>query len=466
MTGTGYYLTPLIAAILAILLLSNSAIAVQTSEITALGDSVIDRSPSISEVGGMLVAAWLAYDGSGVDIMYSVRNQGAWAAPGKLAESAGYERDLVTCSSGNLVYAAWATDSLQYTTGSDWDIVLSVYEASAGWSSPVELTDLNDSANDYAPFLLPYQSGVIVLWQSLEGVDGHIMMATYISSASEPVDVTETWKEMNQNPTAALLGDTLWIAWSSNDTAFTDNTDLDIVAAPYHLLNHSLGPATQLSDPADTEDDLYPCMLALNGNLHIAWQSRDKTIGAGDDEDVGLAVYTDSWTTHALTSSHDTGDDTYPLLFSFEDNLWLAWQSSDSAITGDAGWDIIVAPINGTVLGEAIVVSEGKDIAEHGGTIVRGHDAIQAGEDIVVIWETTSAVLTDGTDSDIAMATLPQTGQDKIDDGGSSGIGIIPIFAVVVSIVGFAVFLLRKKWRQRRKESHEGKKERKKHRRK
>ena len=457
---------PLFTVLLAILLASNSASAVQTSEITAISDSVIDRSPTISEVGGMLVTAWLAYDGSGVDIMYRVRNQGIWAAPGKLAPGTGYERDLVLCSSGNLVYAAWATDSPQYTTGSDWDIVLSVFDAAAGWSSPVELTALNDIANDYAPFLLPYQNGVVVLWQSLDGVNGHIMLATYLSSASEPVDVTGTWKGMNQNPTAAFLGDALWIAWSSNDTAFTDNADLDIVAAPYLLMNHSLGQAVQLSDPADTEDDIYPSMLALKDSLHIAWQSRDKMVGAGDDEDLGLAVYSGSWTTHALTSSHDTGDDTYPLLFSFEDDLWVAWQSNDPAITGDAGWDIIVAPITGTVLGGAIVISEGKDASDHGGTIVRGHDATQAGGDIVVVWETTSAVLTDGTDPDIVMAVLPQIGQDKIDDGGSVGIGIIPIFVMAGFIGGFAVFLLMRKGGHRRKEGDEEKTERKKHQRK
>ncbi len=451
MTGMRVGAVPLVAVLLAILLASGSATAFETSEITAAGDSAIDRSPSISETGGTLMTAWLAYDGSGADIMYRVRSQGTWGAPGKLTDGAGSERDVATCSSNGRIYAAWATDSPLYTDGADWDIALSMYTPGGGWSSPVELSALNDTANDYAPFLLPYQDGVVVLWQSIEGSAGHIQLVSYTSSASVPFAVTDTWKEMNQNPTAAFLGDALWVAWSSNDPAHTDGGDLDIVAASCDIQGRSLSQITQLSDPADTEDDLYPSMLALNGKLHIAWQTKDKTAGAGSDEDVALAVYSGGWTTHPLSSSHDTGDDTYPLLFSSGDDLWIAWQSSDPALTGDADWDIVVAPVNGTALGNAIVVSEGKDPADQGGTAVRGHGAIRAEDGILVLWETTSATLTDGTDRDIVMASLPQPGQDKVDGGGGPDIPIIPVFVIAGFLGGVAIFLVFRRTHAKRK---------------
>ncbi|MBA3044635.1 MAG: hypothetical protein KKH41_01755 [Candidatus Thermoplasmatota archaeon] len=437
--------------------------AFYTTEITEAGDSRIDRSPSIAETGGALVVAWLASEGSNVNIRYNVRYQGTWSGVEKLVEGTGNERDLALCASGGLIYAAWATDNSQYTSGLDWDIALSIYYPETGWNTPIELTVSNDTANDYAPCLVPYQNGVIVLWHSIEGVEGHILLATYNSVPSEALVVTKDWKGMNLNPSAVFLDDKLWIAWSSGDNAYTNSMDMDIVAASFHLQNHSLDEIVQLSDTADTEDDMYPSMLTLNNCLYIAWQSKDKSVGPGDDMDIGLAMYNGTWSTHALSSSHDTGDDVYPLLFPFKSSVWLSWQSSDPSITGGDGWDIAVAEINGTTLGSVLVVSEGKDSADSGGTVVPGHDAIQVDEEIIVVWETTSALLTDGTDRDIVMTSLSQPGQEKIEDDDRIDNGIIPIFVIVGFLGGCVVFWFLKKSRFWKRKDDEEKPKRKKH---
>jgi len=437
-----------IAFCVAILIVSANVIpnaaAQNTSEITETGDSGTDRTPRLAMAGDILMVAWLVFDDYGTDILYKVRNQGTWSAIDKLVESTGNERDVALCSSGGRIYAAWATDSSQYTDGTDWDIALSAYDQVNGWSAPVELTAANDTANDYAPVLLPYQNGVIVLWQSFGGDEGHILMSKFTGTALEPVTVTDGWKGMSQNPTAAFLGGTLWIAWSSNDNRYTNGTDLDIVAAPFHIQNETLGDVVQLSAPTDTEDDLYPSMLVIGERLYIAWQSKDKTLGPGDDEDIGLAVYDGEWSTLALTSPHDTGDDTYPHLYAFGDELWIAWQSSDPAITGADDWDIVTAKITDNVLGSVIVVSEGKEHIDEGGTVVRGHDALQVGEDIVVVWETANPGITDGTDRDIAMAILTGTGQEK-EDGADGGTGMILILIIIGCLGGLAAFVLLKK---------------------
>ncbi|MFO7618107.1 MAG: hypothetical protein R6W91_00340 [Thermoplasmata archaeon] len=437
-----------IAVLISLFLISASLLpgvrALATSEITEIGDSRTDRSPRMALTGDTLVAVWLALDGPNTDIFYNVRSQGAWSGVAKLWESTGNERDVALCSSGGKIYAAWATDSSQDTNGSDWDIAMSVYQPGSGWSSPVELTASNDTVNDYAPFLLPYQNGVIVLWHSIDGGEGRILMSVFTGSVSEPIAVTSDWKDMNQNPTAAFLDGTLWIAWSSADNQFTDGADLDIVAAPFFMANHTLGAAVQISDPADTEDDMYPCMLAFGDSLSMAWQTKDKTVGQGDDEDIGLAIYGGEWSIHALTSPHDTGDDTYPQLFTFDNSLWMVWQSSDPSLTGEDDWDIVVAEIKGDALGTVIVVSEGKDRMDEGGVFVRGHDALQSGEDILVVWESVNPGITDGADRDIALAVLAQPGQDKIDEE-SSKIYILPIFVLVGFLGGCAALLLLKR---------------------
>ena len=146
-----------------------NVLAFFTSEITEAGDSRTDRSPRVAMAGDTLMVVWLAFDGPNTDILYNVRSQGIWSGVGKLWESTGNERDVALCSSGGKIFAAWATDSSQYTDGSDWDIAISSYQPGSGWSAPVELTASNDTVNDYAPFLLPYQNGVIVLWPSIDG---------------------------------------------------------------------------------------------------------------------------------------------------------------------------------------------------------------------------------------------------------------------------------------------------------
>jgi len=336
-------------------------------------DVAYDGTPVLETDGlGTWVSLWQsrAFSGSiGVDIdiliVSSTDDGTSWAGQTWLNTNAGSDSQndvlpVVETDGQGIWVAAWKTyDSLGGTIGTEGDILVArSTDDGLTWSTPAPLNTnaATDVGNDLRPQLVTDMQGVwIAVWYSYDPLDGTIGNDGDIF-VSRSTDDGVTWTgpvALNTNaagdegndfrPELATDGQGAWVAiWRSIDSlGDTIGTDSDIIVARStdDGATWTAPAAVNTNASSDTGHDSWPVVTTDGQGIWIAlWHSNDSlgdTIGA--DTDIFLARSVDdgaSWTEVAPLNTNaaaDSGSDLGPQLTTDGQGIWLAaWSSEDS----------------------------------------------------------------------------------------------------------------------------------------
>lgn len=393
-------------------------------EVIPADDGKTDEIPRSAVFNGALYLLWESPASKSMpdtDIACKVLQDGKWSDITYLTSGIGTERDLSLCVTETRLYAAWITDSTDYSHGSDWDVMLSWCGTDGKWSGPIEVSPADDSTEDHTPSLTYYAGLLYIVWSGVDDNGSSIELRTWDgSSFSNVVPVTQD--AYNNNPQAVVYRGDIWIVWSSNSSTTTTGPDFDIVAVDY-----TANPSNtyELTPSNDMEDDLYPSVAANESGIYVVWQTNDKTTTAGSDDDILMTYYSDRWEfPFELTSKHDSGSDTYPTVYLANGKTYVFWESDDPTTTSGEDWDIVYTTVEKTKSGPITEVTPAKDGYDDGSFYSAGYSSVTYDGQMFVFWETANPGITDGTDKDIVYRTVDTpTTVDKDGGSGTDGSG-------------------------------------------
>ncbi|GEM_PF-3145868 len=404
----------------------------KTGEITWGDGNVEDTMPRAVVFGSVLWVFYLSRnmeDGyHPADIVYRTYDGAGWSARKNLTATPGEERDIALLATATTLCAVWITDDPTHTSGGDWDVVARAYTPRSGWGETVEITPANDTGDDYHPTLAEWGDGVVVFWEHREtraktGEKTDILARTWdpLNGALGAVEnLTADFKGTSIRPSAKSSGEMsemLWLSWVTNDTAISTGEDMDIVAAPVNVtadnMDVSLGEIYEVCSPVNTGLDLDPHTFFYGGKPWVIWETEDKAISHGDDRDLMVSFFNaaeNTWEEPVeYTSPHDTGDDSFPITLSAKGYVFVVWNTDDPTYTSGSDWDILLSPINNTGLSNISLLDEvtpPKDGYDDGSFVYRGFAAAAYGGEVFVFWETKNPDVSAGGDSDIVYQTV------------------------------------------------------------
>ncbi|MCK4718418.1 MAG: hypothetical protein KAT70_07095, partial [Thermoplasmata archaeon] len=177
--------------------------------------------------------------------------------------------------------------------------------------------------------------------------------------------------------------------------------------------------------PRNEGDDARPHIFSFKEQLHVIWQTGDKGLGTGADDDLAISHYipvNDTWgVPEEYTSVHDTGNDNYPFFTAYGDMGLVIWQTSDPSTSSGIDWDIVISTldnVNISDLSSVLELTPAKDGMDDGSFYQRGFSAVEYQDVLYVFWQTQNPDLSEGTDPDIVYRCLFLPSDEIREEGG------------------------------------------------
>ena len=436
------------------------------SEVTvdAGGD---DMMPKISIYRDELWLVWQSTSeditsGTDQDIVVKNFNGETWGAVEELTskDNIGADTTPISIVFNSNLYVAWATNDVTDSTGSDWDILIRSYDGT-GWSSVVEITDIDDSGDDYNPQLCEYKGDLYIAWQTWDGdtsdgADADIVMKVFDGTSWASVAKPMIGDEGNDySPQLQVFSGLMYLVWSTDDKV-GNGADLDILSRSFD--GNQWNPAIELTPASDNGDDHHPDAKVMDGKLYVIWQTADDSIATGKDDDIVMRDYDgEDWgeileiTSSDILGHKDTESDSFPLLMNYEDSVFTIWQTNDPVTSSGNDWDIVLCFHNGDKWSKITELTQTDDAGDDGGTYARGMDAVVFDGKMYIIWQTKDTTISTGGDLDMVLSyctessAIDGTGTDSDGEISNTLLWTIVIILGLVVAIAAAIYLVRRK---------------------
>ncbi|MCK4757034.1 MAG: hypothetical protein KAS67_01140 [Thermoplasmata archaeon] len=425
-----------------------------------------DQSPLAIEYDNSLYVVYISTNpdittGTDMDIVMKSYDGETWESSVEVSsiDNDGGDSSPSSAVFDGKLYVAWATNDGGESTGDDWDIVIRCYDGS-GWGDVAEVTDAEDTGDDYSPQLCVFSGKLYLAWQSWDnstsdGDDADIVLK-YLDGNTWSLAPRPTVGDegSDHSPRLKVFGNEMYLVWSTDDKV-ANGSDIDIVIRSFD--GSQWNPAVELTPAADTDDDQHPYMCLFDDKLYVVWQTSDDATGTGKDDDIVLRWFDGTaWsdilelTSSEILGHKDTGSDAYPILAAFDGQLHALWQTNDPVTSSGSDWDIVACGYNGDKWGKMTELTPSGDSGRDGGVYSRGLETGIYGDRMHIFWQTTDTLSSTGGDLDIVTRncemdaeTDPENG-DAIDhESDDSQIAFLIAVCVLVSIL--MVFLIKKR---------------------
>jgi hypothetical protein len=312
--------------------------------------------------------------GTDSDIMYRYFDGNSWSKIDIVSEPKigkninlgdSHEPDIVV-ENGN-VYVVWYDNNNTNKSGSDYDIFYRSNMTGKGWDSiqvisePVIMAD-NNLGWSISPTIDVENGSIHVCWQddsnfNNAAVDWDIFYRDNLTGAgwgpiqviSEPVSNADLNKGESREPDINVddYGN-IYIVWYDDNDTMGSGNDNDILFRS-NLTGSGWGSISVLSEPKtgsniNTGDSKAPTIVAVNGNMHLAWHDNNDTNGCGADYDIFYKYYnSNKWTAVQIISEPEIGKDNniggslYPVLDVDNGREYLVWHDTND--TASSGYD-------------------------------------------------------------------------------------------------------------------------------
>lgn len=394
-------------------------------------------------------------NGQDQDIVVKNFNGETWGDVKELSSSdnVGADTTPVSMVFNSNLYIAWATNDEIDSAGSDWDIVIRKHDG-AGWGNAVEITDINDSGDDYRPQLCEFKGKLYIAWQSWDsstsdGADADIVLKVFDNETWQPVAKPMIGDDGDDSSAQLqVFNDLMYLIWSTDDKA-GNGADLDILSRSFD--GTQWNPVVELTSTIDSGDDYHPCADVIGGKMYVLWQTVDDSISTGKDDDIVMREYDgEAWSEiQEITSSDilghkDSESDSFPLLTSYQDSIITIWQTNDPVTSSGNDWDIVLGFHNGDKWSKITEITSTDDAGSDGGIYAAGTDAVVLDDKLYIIWQTKDTkTSTDGDwDLVITYTTLVSIDDGNGVDGDSDNYlmwAAVLVIVVLVSIISISL---------------------------
>ncbi len=168
------------------------------------------------------------------------------------------------------------------------------------------------------------------------------------------------------------------------------------------------GDITELSYSGGDEKDSRPCMIEFNSKLYVIWGSWGDEFSTGTDWDIVVREFNGvSWSAiYEISAPTDTGNDAHPYAIEYDGKLYVVWATTDPVISNGADWDIVIRCFDGASWGSIVEVTLPGDSV----TGLDYHPKLGVyNDDLYVAWDTTDDTISNGTDTDIVVRSFDGT---------------------------------------------------------
>lgn len=248
------------------------------------------------------------------------------------------------------------------------------------WSEITEVTRATPNAASECPQLCVYNNRLQAVWQSTTETGRDIVLASFDGRRwSSGTSITSYSGGDNIRPTAVVFNGELYVVWQRRGDT-TGTGDYDIVYRSYNGTAWSETAKVTVID--EGEDDTAPRTVVYGGRLYVfwynsthlqyrwfdghtwrdgvavlgkgwgfdvlvyddqlfvAWTTTDVTMSAGEDADIVLRCFDGTaWSALLELTPEDNGLDYAPALGVYQDNLYVAWVTTDKNISTGPGND-------------------------------------------------------------------------------------------------------------------------------
>ena len=283
----------------------------------------------------------------------SLTNQSKWSSIEEVSYPGGDEKDDYPCmiEFNSKLYVIWATWGDEFSTGTDWDIVVREYDET-GWSSIYEITYPTDTGSDVRPNAIEYDDKLYVVWATTDPsisdeIDYDIVIRSFdgsswssISEVTLPGDTGSP--QMDYRPKLGVYDGDLYVAWDSNDNTTTDGIDRDIVIRSFD--GSTWGSITELTPAINIGTDYSPVLESYDGKLYVIWYTYDTSEVTGNGN-VVLKTYDGiSWSSlfHVSESPYNSIS-LNPDAIVYNDRLYIVWRGINYILARyyDGAWSSI-----------------------------------------------------------------------------------------------------------------------------
>jgi hypothetical protein len=283
---------------------------------------------------------------------------------------------------GGKLWVEWKTSDTQVKAvagDNDLDIVVRAFDGATGsWGPITEITDPGNTTMDWISDIRSFDGKLYVAWEATnydpEDLLGgfydpsDILMRVFNGTAWGPIQVPSAeidTRENNREDSAPRFQvyhnpvsgfDELYLVWMRGQSSkFVRGEDYDVV---YRVFNGAAwSPATYLTEPGDTDDDMFPCMVPYNGVLYSFWVSGVNTsIVSQTNTIILIATYGDivyrayngrEWSTiKEVTPLGNLDNASHPTCTVYNNKLYAAWESPTNHADGTTEWDVTVRNID------------------------------------------------------------------------------------------------------------------------
>jgi hypothetical protein len=264
----------------------------------------------------------------------------------------------------NRLYCAWESNSTITTTGLDRDIILRSSADGFNWdANVVNVTDTWEDdysknlgmKNDLDADMVVFNNSLWLVWvtNNTDAVGGFKRPANdiMISNSSDGItwrnatDLTsgDDWYANDISPSLAVFNNSLYVAWSSNNTdlnkGIDDQADYDIIYC--NTSDGSKWSAPDVLNPNDNDLltkkgslDIQPTLAEINGKLYCTWASASNKYTEGTDYDIVLGYSTNGNLTelqnhNEVSNPSSENPEHSPKLIEFDSRVYVAWVSEN-----------------------------------------------------------------------------------------------------------------------------------------
>jgi hypothetical protein len=414
----------------------------QPIDLTDPGIPGQQTNPSSIVFNGLLYVFWASNSaetpiGNDFDITYATYDGHDWCKNIVLTPNdAGNDHTPQAIIFRGEMYLFWSSSNPNITGGTDADIVVRVFDGTA-WSEPESLTSSMGSRGDYNPWPVVFNNRLYVFFEYFwPESNSYLIGCTFLDNDWEQMmSVTGVIQGHNLNPTAAVSGESLVLAWESYSDELAGDTRCSIISRTLDSHGWSEGFTSLSGDAGPSNAD--PSAASYGGAAWVFWSTDSEELSIGSDSDiVGRRFIAGSWadTTLEFAAVQDSGNDTGVSVSVHGGNLILSWISGSPEYSGGADTDVIMASFNGTVWSKPIDISRADGERNDGGGFTYRTPAMASYDDkLMIIWETNaSPLLTVTANTWLAMVECDFSTENV----GSYYLILVPI-AVVVAVAAF-----------------------------
>lgn len=277
------------------------------------------------------------------------------------------------CADDEGLYVVWTSDELGWTHGTDDDVVFRYTQDGETWSDVIEVTGTHNDGLDKLPRAVPFKDDVWFVWETNDDVDAagtdfDIVMRSWDGTGlGQVLEVTDPGDEGNDHYCVAVADeDYMYIGWMMRNQTSGFANVYDVWGRVFDGTRW-VSPPTKLSSDVPKGNG-HPAVVAGDGVGFFLWETED-TGSRADPSSVALRAWTPELgfrplqTVSSLTSN---GFDTKPAGLWWNEQLYVAWASSDPGVTFGEDQDLLYR--TGTIeedglvrFGDFIEVSEPTD---------------------------------------------------------------------------------------------------------